>query len=126
MFEYGSRCQDRDEKLCYLRMAAKKNLAIAQFRLFQELISGPESEDVPLATQRTAAKWYRAAKRQGFVEPTPVLLDAVEDMDGEAIFLAMQLRGGIEFRSSKFYARKQRVRQLACTPLLSEFEEDED
>ena len=64
-------------------MAAKKNLAKAQFRLFQELISCPESEDVPLATQRTAAKWYRAAKRQGFVEPTQVILDAFEDMSAE-------------------------------------------
>jgi TPR repeat protein len=126
MYEYGSRCQDRDEKLCYLRMAAKRNLARAQFKLFQELISGPESEDVPLATQRTAAKWYRAAKRQGFVEPRPVILDAFEDMSAEAVFLAMQLRGGIEFRSSNCFARKQRVQQLAFMPSLSEIEEDED
>jgi TPR repeat protein len=126
MYEYGSRCQDRDEKLCYLRMAAKRNLARAQFKLFQELISCPESEDIPLATQRTAAKWYRAAKRQGFVEPIPVLLDSVEDMGVEAVYLAMQLRGGIEFRSTNFFARKQRVLQLASMPLLSEFEEDDD
>ena len=126
MYEYGSRCQNRDEKLRYLRMAAKRNLAKAQFRLFQELISCPESEDVPLATQRTAAKWYRAAKRQGFVEPRPVILDAFEDMSAEAVFLAMQLRGGIEFRSSKCFARKQRVQQLAFMPSLSEIEEDED
>jgi hypothetical protein len=109
MYEYGSRCQDRDEKLCYLGMAAKRNLARVQFKLFQELISGPESEDIPLATQSTAAKWYRAAKRQGFVEPTPVILDAVEDMGVEAIFLAMQLMTNLIYVCARMPGRIMRV-----------------
>jgi hypothetical protein len=60
------------------------------------------------------------------VEPIPVLLDEFEDMSAEAVYLAMQLRGGIEFRSSNFFVRKQRVRQLASMPSLSEIDEDED
>ena len=124
MYEYGRRCSDTGEKRHYLTMAAKKNLAKAQYELFTVLLQGPEDAEVSKENQRTAAKWYRAAKRQNFVEPTPVIIDKVEDMGVEVVLLAMTLRGGIESRY--LHLRKERAKKLSESPLLSEFEGDED
>ena len=122
MYEYGSRCKEPMEKLHYLKMAAKKNLAKAQYELFCVLLQGPENVEV--SQERRAAKWYRAAKRQGFVEKTPVIIDRTEDLCLEAVLLARMLRGGIDLRC--LHLRKERVKELAASPLLSELEDDDE
>ena len=116
MYEYGSRCKEPMEKLHYLKMAAKKNLAKAQYELFCVLLQGPENVEV--SQERRAAKWYRAAKCQGFVEKTPVIIDRTEDLCLEVVLLARMLRGGIVLRS--LHLRKERVKELAASHLLSE------
>jgi hypothetical protein len=104
-------------------MAAKKNLAKAQYELFTFLLLGPVEAPVSQEIQRTAAKWYRAAKRQKFVEPTPVIVDKVEDLSVEVVLLASVLKGGIETRP--LHLRKERAKQLAESSELSEFEGDD-
>jgi len=123
MYEYGRRCQDPEEKHRYLKMAALKNLAKAQHELFSVLLTGPENVEISQDDQRMAAKWYRAAKRQGFAEKTPVIIDRPEDLCPEVVFQAMVLRGGIESRY--LHLRKVRAKQLAASPLLSEIEDNE-
>ena len=123
MYEYGRRCQDEGDKRRYLTLAAKQNLAKAQYELFTFLLLGPVEAPVSQEIQRTAAKWYRAAKRQKFVEPTPVIVDKVEDLSVEVVLLASVLKGGIETRP--LHLRKERAKQLAESSELSEFEGDD-
>jgi TPR repeat protein len=122
MYEYGSRCKDPKEKRHYLKMAAKTNLAKAQYELFCVLLQGPENVEV--SQERRAAKWYRAAKRQGFVEKTPVIIDRIEDLCLEVVIQARMLQGGIDLRS--MHLRKARAKKLAASPLLSELEDDDE
>ena len=120
MYEYGRRCIDDGDKRRYLTMAAKKNLAKAQYELFTFLLQGPPEVPISQDNQRTAAKWYRAAKRQNFVEP---IVDKVEDLSVEVDLLASVLEGGIETRP--LHRRKERAKQLAESSELSEFEGDD-
>ena len=63
MYEYGSRCKEPMEKLHYLKMAAKKNLAKAQYELFCVLLQGPENVEV--SQERRAAKMVPCCETSG-------------------------------------------------------------
>ena len=66
----------------------------------------------------------RAAKRQSFVEKTPAIIDRIEDLCLEVVLQARMLRGGIDLRC--LHLRKERVKELAASHLLSELEDDDE